>query len=71
VKRLGPLFVACVLALATLVGLAVPAGAVERNFAGSAQLDYQFVPTAHDAKTFPNAIDGFTMEFAAKASKRT
>jgi hypothetical protein len=43
-----------------------PAQALERNFAGSAQLDYHFVPTAREAKTFPNAFDGFTMEFAGK-----
>lgn len=59
-----------VLALSLLVGallaLARPASAIERNFAGSAQLDYHFVPTAHSAKASPNAFDGFTMEFAGK-----
>jgi len=53
-------------AIASLLALAAPASAIERNFAGSAQLDYHFVPTARDAKSSPNAFDGFTMEFAGK-----
>jgi hypothetical protein len=52
--------------LAALLALVSPAAAIERNFAGSAQLDYHFVPTAHQAKAAPNTFDGFTMEFAAK-----
>jgi hypothetical protein len=52
--------------VAALLALASPASAVERNFAGSAQLDYHFVPTARSAKAFPNTFDGFTMEFAGK-----
>jgi len=58
--------VAVVLALAALLALVTPARALERNFAGSAQLDYHFVPTARDAKAFPSTFDGFTMEFAGK-----
>jgi hypothetical protein len=54
------------LLVAVLLGLATPASAIERNFAGSAQLDYQFVPTARGAKASPNTFDGFTMEFAGK-----
>lgn len=52
--------------VAALLALASPASAIERNFAGSAQLDYHFVPTARSAKAFPNTFDGFTMEFAGK-----
>jgi len=60
------------LALAVLVAaaiaLALPsrAGAVERNFVGSAQLDYHLVPSHAKGKTFPQAFDGFTMELAGK-----
>jgi hypothetical protein len=63
VKRL---FFAIAVAASALVALVTPASAIERNFAGSAQVDYNFVPTAHDAKSFPNAFDGFTTEFAGK-----
>ncbi len=54
------------LALAALLALTAPASAIERNFAGSAQLDYHFVPTASKAKAFPSGFDGFTMELAGK-----
>ncbi|MEO7096249.1 MAG: hypothetical protein ABI175_23520, partial [Polyangiales bacterium] len=64
-RRLHALVVLVAL-LAALVALATPAEAIERNFAGSAQLDYHFVPTAHQAKAAPNTFDGFTMEFAGK-----
>ncbi len=64
--RIGPLVAAALVLLAALAALAEPARALERNFAGSAQLDYHFVPTTKDVKTFPRAIDGFTMEFAGK-----
>src|SRR5678809_642398 len=60
------LAVALAMLVATCFALVTPASALERNFAGSAQLDYHFVPTAKDVKTFPKAFDGFTMEFAAK-----
>jgi hypothetical protein len=56
------------IALAALFALVTPASAIERNFAGSAQVDYNFVPTASSAKTFPNAFDGFTMELAGKVA---
>jgi hypothetical protein len=52
--------------LAAVLALAAPASAIERNFAGSAQLDYMFVPTARSAKASPSTFDGFTMEFAGK-----
>ncbi|MDF2695317.1 MAG: hypothetical protein K0S65_3700 [Labilithrix sp.] len=64
--RIGPAFVALLVALAAFVALASPARALERNFAGSAQLDYHLVPTTKEAKAFPSAFDGFTMEFAGK-----
>jgi hypothetical protein len=57
---------ALVTALAAVLALVSPARAIERNFAGSAQLDYHFAPTAHQAKAFPSTFDGFTMEFAGK-----
>jgi hypothetical protein len=63
----GKVFVVALTAIvAALLALASPASAIERNFAGSAQLDYHFVPTARSAKAFPNTFDGFTMEFAGK-----
>ena len=62
--RLGPVVAAFVVILAAIAALAEPARALERNFAGSAQLDYHFVPTSRSAKTFPSAFDGFTIEFA-------
>lgn len=58
--------VALVVALAALLAGIAPARALERNFAGSAQLDYHLVPTAKDVKASPNGFDGFTMEFAGK-----
>ncbi|MCW5837576.1 MAG: hypothetical protein KIS78_34605 [Labilithrix sp.] len=64
--RLGPRVGALFVALAALAALATPARALERNFAGSAQLDYHFVPTSREARAFPSAFDGFTMEFAGK-----
>lgn len=58
--------VALVALLAALLAWVTPARALERNFAGSAQLDYAFVPTAQNMKTSPKAFDGFTMELAGK-----
>jgi hypothetical protein len=58
--------VALVVVIASLFAFIAPARAIERNFAGSAQLDYHFVPTTKEAKAFPGAFDGFTTEFAAK-----
>ncbi len=60
------LIVALLLLAAALLAIATPASALEKNFAGSAQLDYHFVPTNRNVKSFPNAFDGFTMEFAGK-----
>ena len=45
---------------------AAPAAAVERNFAGSAQLDYLFVPDASSRPGGRSAYDGFTTEVALK-----
>ena len=64
--RIGPIVAAFIVMVAALAALAAPARAIERNFAGSAQLDYHFVPTSRSAKAFPSAFDGFTMEFAGK-----
>jgi hypothetical protein len=47
---------------------APPAAAIERNFAGSAQLDYLFVPDATDAAGARKAYDGFTTEVALKVA---
>jgi hypothetical protein len=58
--------VAIAMLVAALLAVASPASAIERNFAGSAQLDYHFVPTSRSAKAFPSTFDGFTMEFAGK-----
>lgn len=65
-RRALHVVVATFVALAALAALVTPARAIERNFAGSAQVDYHFVPTAKDAKAFPNGFDGFTTEFAGK-----
>jgi hypothetical protein len=54
------------IAIAALFAVVTPAEAIERNFAGSAQVDYNFVPTVRSAKAFPNAFDGFTTELAGK-----
>src|SRR4051794_18345824 len=64
-KRAG-VFAAAVAALLLVLMFVTSARALERNFAGSAQIDYNFVPTAHTAKAFPNGFDGFTTELAAK-----
>ena len=45
---------------------ATPAAAVERNFAGSAQLDYLFVPAEPAAPGGRSVYDGFTTEAALK-----
>jgi hypothetical protein len=57
-------------ALAVLFAIQ-PAGAVEHNVAGSAQLDYHFVPTAPNANANGGRFqqfDGFTLEAAVKLS---
>jgi hypothetical protein len=58
--------VAAAFLLIAALAFSASAGAVERNFAASAQLDYQFAPTVKAAKAFPGAFDGFTTELAAK-----
>jgi hypothetical protein len=61
-------FFAAVLAALFTMG---SASAIEHNIAGSAQLDYEYVPTAPDgnanAGTF-STFDGFTLEAALKLS---
>ena len=65
-RPLRIIVVALTTLVAALLALATDASAIERNFAGSAQLDYHFVPTARSAKAYPTTFDGFTMEFAGK-----
>jgi len=52
--------------LAAALLQAAPAAAVERNFAGSAQLDYLFVPDASSRPGGRSVYDGFTTEVALK-----
>jgi len=52
--------------LAAAVLRAAPARAIERNFAGSAQLDYLFVPDATNGPAGRDVYDGFTTEVALK-----
>jgi hypothetical protein len=61
------------LLLAIAVGLVLPlllggrpAMAIERTFAGSAQLDYHLVPSQRDAEGHAITFDGFTKEVALK-----
>jgi hypothetical protein len=64
-----PLALALALVIAGVLAVAGPAGAVERTFAGSAQIDYLFVPTAKglDANTGTgDSFDGFTLEATLK-----
>ncbi len=63
---LFPLLLVCALLVATMLPLR--AGAVERNFAGSVQLDYHFVPTQPAAITGAIGFDGFTTEAALKVT---
>jgi hypothetical protein len=58
------------LAVALVVGMVVPlrASAVERNFAGSVQLDYHLVPSQPSVNARPIGFDGFTTEAALKVS---
>lgn len=55
-------------ALLSLIALLSPgrASALERNFAGSAQIDYHFVPSAKSFRASPSGFDGFTTELSAK-----
>jgi hypothetical protein len=57
---------ALVLAAASLASLPIVARAVDRNFAGSAQLDYHLVPSQPGAAASGLGIDGFTAEVAFK-----
>ncbi len=67
-RRATWLFVLAVALAAVLSSLPRGALAFDRNFAGSAQLDYHFAPTAKRARSFPDAFDGFTMELAGKVA---
>jgi hypothetical protein len=59
-----------VLLVTLLVALAMPREvlAVDSNFAGSAQIDYHFVPTAKDGNARGGAFDGFTLELGGKVA---
>jgi hypothetical protein len=60
---------ALAIVVATVLALAPPARAIERTFAGSAQIDYLFVPTAKDASANAgtnDTFDGFTLEASLK-----
>jgi hypothetical protein len=60
---------AVALIVAVVLALAAPARAVERTVAGSAQIDYLFVPTVKDADANAgtgNGFDGFTLESTLK-----
>jgi hypothetical protein len=61
---------ALLLAVALVAAILAPlrADAIERNFAGSAQLDYHFVPTEKGANANLNGegFDGFTVEASMK-----
>src|SRR4051812_35157999 len=64
-------FLLAVLATALVLALFRPreARAVDRTFAGSAQIDYFLVPTQKEANTPPSVgFDGFTMEAAFKVA---
>jgi hypothetical protein len=60
--------VAAGLALVVLLLSGRPAAAIERNFAGSAQLDYHWVQTEHTQQGTRSALDGFTSEVALKVA---
>jgi hypothetical protein len=58
--------VATPLLLAIFTLTASRAGAIERNFAGSAQLDYLFLPAEPSSNHARTTYDGFTTEVALK-----
>src|SRR5436190_21340536 len=66
--RVRVCFVLCVGTLAAALLRAAPAAAIERNFAGSAQLDYLFVPDATSGPAGRDVYDGFTTEVALKVA---
>ena len=59
-----------VLFVTFVLALAMPREvlAVDSNFAGSAQIDYHFVPTARGANARADAFDGFTLELSGKVA---
>lgn len=67
--RLGAhAFVVVFFVVAMLGGLLGDAAALDRNFAGSAQLDYHFVPSNFTGGTPRNVFDGATLEAGLKLS---
>jgi hypothetical protein len=59
-------FALCAGPLAAALLHAAPAAAIERNFAGSAQLDYLLVPDETSGPAGRSVYDGFTTEVALK-----
>jgi hypothetical protein len=56
------------LVIVLVVLAALPALAIDRTFAGSAQLDYHFVATRKNADVERYAFEGFTLEASAKVA---
>jgi hypothetical protein len=67
VQSLARLVLGAVPVVAALLH-AAPAAAIERNFAGSAQLDYLFVPDEPSGTGNRSVYDGFTTEVALKVA---
>ena len=65
-----PVLLALACLVATLAALVVPrrAHAIEHHFAGSAQIDYLFVPTQPSARARDIGFDGFTVETTLKVA---
>ena len=62
----SPLLLALAIVVVAVLASARRARAIERNFAGSAQLDYFLVPAEPSAPGPRTAFDGFTAEVALK-----
>jgi hypothetical protein len=69
-RRPFPTLLAIACLVATIAALFVPrsARAIEHHFAGSAQVDYHFVPTQPRAQARDIAFDGFTLETTLKVA---
>lgn len=67
-SALGRALAVFALAVAIVGGLFGDAAALDRNFAGSAQLDYHFVPSSFTGGTPKNVFDGATLEAGLKLS---
>lgn len=65
-SRAAFVLVLVVVASAILALIPTRAWAVDHAVSGSIQLDYHFVPTAHEANSRSTAFDGFTSEVSLK-----